>query len=80
MVVRVGIGTDPAGALAAVIAKHAEGVELVAAVAVRQGTALDLTYTLRMREGITPLALIGELNKTEGVQGVEWKSKSEREA
>lgn len=74
VVVRVGIGADPEGPLAATIAKHAEGIELVAAVAVRQGTALDLTYTLRLRDGATPLALVGDLNRTEGVQGVEWKA------
>ncbi len=76
VVVRVGIGTDPAGPLAATIAKHAEGVELVAAVAVRQGASLDLTYALRLRDGATPLALVGELNRTEGVQGVEWKAEA----
>lgn len=74
VVVRVGIGTDPAVALTAAFAKHAESAELVAAAVVRQGTALDLTYTLHLRDGATPLALIGELNKTEGVQGVEWKA------
>lgn len=73
VVIRVGVGTDPAGPLAAAIAKHAEGIELVAAATARQGTALDLTYTLRLRPESTAIALIGELNRTEGVQGVEWK-------
>jgi hypothetical protein len=74
VVIRVGIGVNPDAALAVVLAKHADASELVAAGVVRQGTALDLTYTLRFREGVTPLALIGELNRTEGVQGVEWKA------
>lgn len=79
VVIRVGIGTNPEGVLAAVLAKHADATELVAAGVVRQGTALDLTYSLRLREKVTPLALIGELNKTEGVQGVDWKQKSSDE-
>jgi predicted outer membrane lipoprotein len=73
VLVRLGIGANPDGPLAATLAKHADAVELVAASVVKQGTALDLTYSLRLREKVTPLALIGELNRTESVQGVEWK-------
>ena len=73
-VIRVGSGVNPEAGLSAVLAKHADAVELVAAGVVRQGTALDLTYSLRLRPAVAPLALIGELNRTEGVQGVEWKA------
>jgi hypothetical protein len=73
MVVRLGSGVDPAAAVAAVLAKHARSVALVGAATARQGTAIDLTYALVFREGASPLALIGDLNRTEGVQGVEWK-------
>jgi hypothetical protein len=79
LVVRVGTGVDPAAGVAQVLAKHAEDVRLAAVATVRQGTALDLTYTLRLRAGLTALALIGELNRTEGVQGVEWKDAAEGE-
>jgi predicted outer membrane lipoprotein len=74
LVVRLGTGIDPAAGVAGVLAKHAEDVQLVGVATVRQGTALDLTYALRLRAGGTPLALIGDLNRTEGVQGVEWKT------
>ncbi|HEY1186766.1 MAG TPA: DUF4956 domain-containing protein [Gemmata sp.] len=76
-VIRVGIGTNPEGALAAVLAQHAETAELTAVSVARQGTALDLTYSLRLRPKVTPLGLIAELNRTEGVQGVDWKQKEE---
>jgi predicted outer membrane lipoprotein len=79
LVVRVGTGTDPSAGVAAVLAKHADDVRLVAVATVRQGTALDLTYLLRLKVGMTPLALLGELNRTEGVQGVEWKDKEAEE-
>lgn len=72
--IRLGTGTDPAATVAVVLAKHASEVEMVGVATVRQGTALDLTYTLRLNDGATPTALIGELNRTEGVQGVEWKA------
>lgn len=74
LVVRVGSGVDPAGPVATVLAKHTEDIDLIGVAAVKQGTALDLTYTLRFRADTTALALIGELNRTEGVQGVEWKA------
>lgn len=79
LVVRLGTGVDPAVGVAPVLAKHAEGVELVGVATVRQGTALDLTYVLRLRVGGAVLALVGDLNRTEGVQGVEWKTDAGRE-
>jgi hypothetical protein len=73
LVVRIGIGVDPDGALAQAIEKLAESVWMVSVATARQGAALDLTYRMRPREGVTPVALVGELNKLEGVQSVEWK-------
>lgn len=74
LVVRLGIGVDPAAGVAVVLEKHAEDVRLTAVATVRQGTAIDLTYLLRIRAGGSVLALVGDLNRTEGVQGVEWKN------
>jgi len=74
IVVRVGTGVDPATGLAPVLARHATEIDMVAVATVRQGTALDLTYSLRLPDSAAALALIGDLNRTEGVQGVEWKS------
>jgi hypothetical protein len=76
LVIRLGTGIDPAAGVAGVLEKHAEDVELFAVATVRQGTALDLKYTLRLRAGGAALALIGDLNRTEGVQGVEWKNEA----
>ena len=78
VVVRLGTGVDPAAGVAVVLEKHAEDVQLVEVATVRQGTALDLKYSLRFRPGAAVLALIGDLNRTEGVQGVEWKTNGER--
>jgi hypothetical protein len=73
LVVRVGIGADSATAVEPALARHAETVRLVATATARQGAALDLTYTIRLREGATAVALVAELNRVEGVQGAEWK-------
>ncbi|OWK37465.1 hypothetical protein FRUB_06585 [Fimbriiglobus ruber] len=73
LVLRLGAGVDPASGVIGVLAKHAGDIQLIAVATVRQGTALDLTYLLRFHAGVTAPALISELNRTEGVQGVEWK-------
>lgn len=74
LIVRLGAGIDPASGVATVLAKHAEDIQLTAVGTVRQGTALELTYTIRLRAADGAMALIADLNRTEGVQGVEWKS------
>lgn len=74
LIVRLGAGIDPAAGVATVLAKHAEDIQLTAVGTVRQGTALELTYTIRLRAADGAMALIADLNRTEGVQGVEWKS------
>lgn len=71
--VRVGTGVDAAAVLTPVLAKHADAARLVGVETAKQGTALELSYRLRLKPGVAPLALLGELNRTEGVQGVEWK-------
>jgi hypothetical protein len=70
--VRLGIGADPDGPLAETLRKHAAELRLVAIATARQGAAIDLTYSFRIREGATPLGLTAEVNRIEGVQAVEW--------
>jgi hypothetical protein len=72
LVIRMGIGSDPGGALAAVLAEHLIGSRLVSVGTARQGAAVELTYEVRLKEGANPVALIAAVNKVEGVQNVEW--------
>jgi hypothetical protein len=39
----------------------------------RQGAALELTYDCRLRDPDKAFALVAELNRVEGVQGVELR-------
>ena len=73
LVVRLGIGLDPAAVLNGVLSRHLDSFRMVSAGTARQGAALELTYRARLRTGVSVVALIGELNRVEGVQGVEWK-------
>jgi hypothetical protein len=79
LVVRLGIGSDPEGPLSETLRKHTSELRLVAIGTARQGAAVDLTYAVRLGEGMTPLALAAELNRVEGVQGVEWADAKKEE-
>ena len=72
LVVRLGIGSDPNGPLAETLCKHSAELRLTAIGTARQGAAIDLTYSVRLKDGATPLGLTADVNRIEGVQGVEW--------
>lgn len=72
LVVRMGIGSDPGGPLAAALAEHLAECRLVSVATARQGAAVDLTYAVRLKDGANPVALLAATNKVEGVQNVEW--------
>ncbi len=44
---------------------------LISASTAKKGSALDLSYSVRLRPGGSPLELIAELNRIEGVSGVD---------
>jgi hypothetical protein len=72
LIVRLGIGADPNGPLAETLRKHTAELRLISIATARQGAAVDLTYALRLLDGTTPLGLTADVNRVEGVQGVEW--------
>ncbi|HEY2909451.1 MAG TPA: DUF4956 domain-containing protein [Gemmataceae bacterium] len=74
LVIRVGIGVNPDAALNEALARHVDVHRLQAASTARQGAALDLTYAARLKPAASLLAMIADLNKVDGVQGVEWKN------
>lgn len=73
LVVRLANGTDPQPLLAAAFEKHLREAKFQAADTAKQGAATDFTYLVRPKPGVAPVALIGELNRVEGVQNVEWR-------
>jgi hypothetical protein len=77
LVVRCGLGADPSVVLQPTLLKHFVEFRLVSTATARQGAALDLTYKVKLRSGLSALAVISELNRLEGVQGVEWKDAGE---
>ena len=69
----MGAGHDPDAALGPVLAKHLLSWVLLGTSTARQGVALDLTYTARLRDEAAAAALVRELNQVEGVQDVELR-------
>lgn len=64
---------DPQAVIAEPMAKHLKDVTLTAVGTAKQGAAVEFTFTARLRPGVTAVAIITDLNRIEGVQGVEWK-------
>jgi hypothetical protein len=50
-----------------------ERCDLISVGTARQGTALDLSYRIRLRSGSSPSALVAELNMIKGVESVDLK-------
>ena len=72
LTVRLGIGADPNGPLAETLRKHTAEFRLISIATARQGAAIDITYAVRLQHSTTPLGMTADLNRVEGVQGVEW--------
>lgn len=73
LVVRLAVGADPSAVLAAAFDKHLKEAKFQAADTAKQGAAVDYTYLVRAKPGVAVVSLIGELNRIEGVQSVEWR-------
>jgi len=78
LIVKVAIGPDPENAVKATLAKHLTLFKVTAVETAKQGAAIELRYTARLRGDVSVVALILELQRVEGVQGVEWKEPSDR--
>jgi hypothetical protein len=72
---RLPLGRDPEAALREAFGRHLEGWRLTEAGTARQGAALDLTYTVRLRAEASAAGLVGELNGVEGVQAVTLRAR-----
>jgi len=73
LVVRLGLGHDPEAILSPVLVRHLDRQRVVAAGTARQGSALEVTYSVRLKPSATMPTLVAELNQIEGVQSVELR-------
>jgi hypothetical protein len=73
LIVRIGLGHDPEVLLGSVIGQHVTESRLVGTSTARQGAALELTYEVRLRSPGTSFTFVADLNRIDGVQGVELR-------
>jgi energy-coupling factor transporter transmembrane protein EcfT len=78
LVVRMALSSDLDAAVLAALRQHADDIELVSASTVRHGSAMDVSYHLRLKPSVTLPQLVADLNRVEGVQSAEIRP--EREA
>lgn len=71
--IRVGVGRKPEEVVRPVFETYLKRFNLVSGSVGRQGTTLDLKYDIQLRPEIEPTDLIDELNRLEGIQGVELR-------
>lgn len=78
LVVRLGWSPDVEQFVNEALARHAVQSEQISASTVRQGAALELSFRLRLDPGSAMTAVAAELNRIEGVQGVELRMEEEK--
>jgi hypothetical protein len=74
LTVRIGLGTEPEKLLGPAFGPHLSEYRLIGSATAKQGAALELTYSVRLRNPAATYALVADLNRVEGVQGVELKA------
>jgi hypothetical protein len=73
LTVRMGLGRDPAAVLGEAIGRATVSNRLVGVTTARQGSAIDVTYSITLAATANPAALVQQINGLEGVQSVELR-------
>lgn len=72
---RLGATRPPDERIAELLERHAASYRLVGLATARGGAALDVTYAVELLAADRALALVADLSRVEGVQGVELKER-----
>jgi uncharacterized membrane protein YhiD involved in acid resistance len=73
LAIRIGLGHKPETLLAPVFEKHALYQEIQSVSTARQGSAMDVNFKMRLRNGTAPADVVSEINRLEGVQSVDLR-------
>ena len=74
LIVKLGLGCDPSVLLTPAFERLTVERCLIGTATARQGTALEVTYELRLRPDVDELTVVNTLNQIEGVIGVELRA------
>ena len=72
---RVGTGFGDASPWQAAFDKLLQVAQLESSTTARQGAAIDLAYRVQLKPKVTPMQLLADLNRIEGIQNVELRRK-----
>ena len=72
--VRMSWSSDLEAAVLQLLGKFASDVQAISASTARQGTAMDLTFRLKLLATTKPTELLAELNRVEGIHSVELET------
>jgi len=74
-VLHLRVGTSVGGATPweGVLAKNCATNKLQSTATARQGASLDLSYKVQLKKDVTPMQLLNEINRIEGIQSLEMK-------
>jgi hypothetical protein len=73
LTIRLALGSDPDLLVLPVFEKHLAEFRRTATGTAKQGAALELVYSAKLKAPLAAVAFINELSRVEGVQGVEMK-------
>jgi uncharacterized membrane protein YhiD involved in acid resistance len=73
LAVRLGLGFDPDTVLKSAFAEHLNMYKLTRTETAQKGVMVEFTYQVKLKDPTASYRLVVDLNKTDGVQGVELK-------
>lgn len=73
LTVKLAVGLDPNSVLTATFGKLLKETRMQTVETAKQGAVIEVKYQVILKPDVSPIALIADLTRVEGVQGVEWK-------
>lgn len=71
--VKVAAGQSDEAQLKEILQPFVSQIEVTSAMTGKQGSAIEMTYRVRLKEGVSPAAMVEQLNRVEWIMGVELK-------
>jgi len=73
LTVKIGLGHDPETLFGTLLSQYFSEYKLLGSSTAKQGAAIELNYQVRLRRSGSAFALVADLHRIEGVQGVELR-------
>lgn len=74
LTLRIGLGRNPNELLPPLLSRYCNSSRLLSVITTKQGAAIEVSYSVRLKSVECMSQAVMELNQVEGIQGVELKS------